>query len=174
MKTATIDDIMKWEPCWLEDASEAEVRVRIQKFMGRRKAVTGLDIIRSWKLSVEHKLWCLLRNFWFSDRELRLLACDFAERALPVWETAYPEDDRPRQAIDTARRFVRGEATAEELEVAAVAARSAAVAARSAADSAWSAMWSAARSAADSAWSAMWSAARSARSAARSARSAAD
>ena len=76
------------------------------------------------------------------DRVLRLLACDFAEWAIG-WSGAEP-DQRSIDAIDCARRFARGEATAAELS----AARSAA--------------WSAAESAADAAWSAARSAARSA------------
>ena len=32
---------------------------------------------------------------------------DCAERVLPLFEKAYPEDDRPRRAIETARTWVR-------------------------------------------------------------------
>ena len=35
--------------------------------------------------------------------ELVLLAADFAEHILPVWEAAFPSDPRPRQAIEAAR-----------------------------------------------------------------------
>jgi hypothetical protein len=48
----------------------------------------------------------------------RLLACDCAERVLPIYEAAHPGDLRPRLAIEVARRYARGEATAEELEAA--------------------------------------------------------
>ncbi len=34
----------------------------------------------------------------------RLLACDFAEHALPIFEERHPTDDRPRRAIEGARR----------------------------------------------------------------------
>jgi hypothetical protein len=49
------------------------------------------------------------------DRERRLLACDYAERVLPLFEAQYPSDDRPRQAIEVARRFANGQATEEEM-----------------------------------------------------------
>ena len=50
-----------------------------------------------------------------ASRELRLFAADCAERVLPFFERRYPSDDRPRQAIDTARRFANGTASEEEL-----------------------------------------------------------
>ena len=49
------------------------------------------------------------------DRYARLLAASIAEAVLPIWERDYPGDARPRQAIETARRYADGEATDEEL-----------------------------------------------------------
>jgi hypothetical protein len=49
------------------------------------------------------------------DRERRLLACDYAERVLPLFELPYPDDHRPRQAIESARRYADGEASEEEM-----------------------------------------------------------
>ena len=91
----------------------------------------------------------------------RLFACDCAERVIHLYEQAYPDDKRPRQAIDVARKFARGEITADELAAAWAAAGAAAVAAardaaRAAArDAAWAAAWAAAGDAArDAAWAA--------------------
>ena len=84
-----------------------------------------------------------------------LLACDCAERVLPIFEKAFPDDSRPREMIEVLRRFARGEATEEELD----AATSAAVDARAAADAAADVAWYAARSAARAV---AWYAARSA------------
>jgi hypothetical protein len=58
--------------------------------------------------------------------ELRRYACDCAERVLSIYEDRYPHDDRPRRAIDIARRFARDDATANELQAALVLARDAA------------------------------------------------
>ncbi|MHC1788274.1 putative immunity protein [Solidesulfovibrio sp.] len=63
------------------------------------------------------------------DRIARLAACDFAEAALPFFEREHPNDSRPREAINVARRFSRGEASSDEL----AAAR----------DAAWAAAWDA-------------------------------
>jgi hypothetical protein len=88
------------------------------------------------------------------DREYRLLACDYAERALALEiEAGRDIDPRSWSAVQVSRRYAVGGATRDELD----AARSAAeTAARSAYTAAWYAAWSAARSAA---WSAAGAAA---------------
>jgi len=64
---------------------------------------------------LDDALWALQALPPEHDNAVRLLACDFAERVLRL----VPEsEDRPRQAIDTARRFARGEATRKELKAA--------------------------------------------------------
>jgi len=99
-----------------------------------------------------------------SDTILHTLAYKSTLRVIDNFEKVYPNDDRPRKAIEAKQSWLKGEIDDKELS-----------AARSAAESAWSAAesaaWSAARSAAQSAAeSAAWSAARSAaQSAARSA-----
>ena len=61
-----------------------------------------------------------------NERTLRLFACRVAEDALPLYEAEYPDDDRPRRAIETARMYADGRATRAELAAAHYAARSAA------------------------------------------------
>ena len=92
------------------------------------------------------------------------LAIFAAELVIKNFEKEYPDDKRPREAIEAAKKYLKGKIS-RSAESAGSAARSAWSAARSA-ESAWSAesTWSAAESAAESAWSA-WSAAGSARSA---------
>ena len=41
--------------------------------------------------------------------DLRLLGCDWAESVLHLFEKKYPEDKRPRKAIEASRKFARGE-----------------------------------------------------------------
>ena len=106
----------------------------------------------------------ILRPEIIPEIELHKLAVKFAYRCIENFEKEYPEDDRPRKAIEAKEAWIRGDITDEQLrsaaESAAESAWSARSAARSAAESAWSAR-SAAESAAESAWSAR-SAARSA------------
>jgi hypothetical protein len=144
-------------------------------------AKTQPDLGTAWRecKRSDWMLWLIARTTLNQDDpRLRLMACDFAEAALiyvPVGE------DRPRQAIEVARRFAAGDATREELsaawDAAGAAARAAAGdAARAAARAAaWAAAWDAAGDAAraaawaaagdaagDAAWDAAWDAARAA------------
>lgn len=60
-------------------------------------------------------------------------SCQQAEGVLPLYEKLYPNDDRPRRAIETARRHLAGRATDAELAAARTAAEAAAKAAWAAA-----------------------------------------
>ena len=64
---------------------------------------------------VEDCLWALRATIQDSEQVARLMASDFAELALPIFERARPTDARPRNTIAVARRYARGEATEEEL-----------------------------------------------------------
>jgi len=119
-------------------------------------------------------LWCLEKMPLSDEQEkdLRLLACDYADRVLHHFENAYPDDDRPRKAIQAARDFAAGRIGEEELRSARNAAWAAAREARNAAWAARNAAWAAAR-AAWAAWAAWASAGAAARAAAWAARDAA-
>jgi hypothetical protein len=64
--------------------------------------------------------------FLLGESGARLYAADCAERVLHLYEAAHPNDPRPRRAIEAARAYVRGEATAEDLAAAEAAAEAAA------------------------------------------------
>ena len=98
--------------------------------------------------SCERGDWLLWWAARFADRadlhgRVVLAACDCAELALPVFEARYADDRRPRTAIETARRYARGEATIDDVRVAADAARAAAAAAYAANDAAANAAYAA-------------------------------
>lgn len=59
-------------------------------------------------------------------RLLALWAASCAEHVLELFESARPEDPRPRQAIEQARAWVRGESTMSQARTAAFAANAAA------------------------------------------------
>jgi hypothetical protein len=86
----------------------------------------------------------------WNEVSARLFACDCAEHVLPIFEKERPDDKRPRECIQVARKFARGKSTQEELD----AARAAVC------DAAWAAAGDAARAAARAAvWDAVWAAA---------------
>lgn len=120
----------------------AEVEVQGQHFDGNDKSThEDMRIIRAWK--------------WTKNDSVAL-SIFAAEMVLENFEKVYPDDDRPRKAIEAARNYLdspteKNRSAAESpAESAESAARSAA---RAAAESAWSAEF-AARSAAESAESA--------------------
>ena len=76
----------------------------------------------------------------WNERTARLFACDCAEHVLHIFHEKYPDDMRPDEAIETARRYAEGQATEQELEAAYRAAYSAAY---RAAYRAWAASWAA-------------------------------
>lgn len=65
----------------------------------------------------------------WNERIARLFACDCAEHVLHLFESKFPNDKRPRRAIEVARRFASGEASKDELAAAW--------------DAAWDAAWAA-------------------------------
>jgi len=140
MKTITINELMSWHPCY----SRAEV----EAIANGHPEMTALEVLRL-DIPISDRLWVVLRQEVLDDKTLRLFAFACAERVLPIYEVSYPDDMRPRNAIETARRYADGEATKEELEAAVDAARDAARAAAYAACAA-----AAARAAWDAAYAA--------------------
>ncbi|MDR1611744.1 MAG: hypothetical protein LBT97_03050 [Planctomycetota bacterium] len=51
-----------------------------------------------------------------AEARKRAYACDCVERALPIYETLIRDDDRPRAAVEAARKWLRGEINDDELE----------------------------------------------------------
>jgi hypothetical protein len=150
------------------------------------------EIIEADDKVVVRKARVVERLPW-DGRTARLFAADCAEHVLHLFETEFPEDDRPRRAIEAARAYANGEIGEEELRAARAAARAALAArpgtvtlndiavdaavraARYAAEDAaeaWYAAWAAAEDAAE-AWAAARDAARYAAEDAAAARDAA-
>jgi len=155
------------------------VKPTIEALLDKGPCSEGLKFLKSsrslpklWRTCerADWMIWALQQLELLDERTARIFAVACAEHTLHFFEDKYPEDKRPRQAVEFARTLIDNPQAAES------AAESAAwSAAESAAESAaWSAAESAARSAAwSAARSAAWSAARSAaESAARSAESA--
>jgi len=53
------------------------------------------------ELTHEDKKWVFVRSI--DKNKLRFVAADFAERVLHIYENKYPNDNRPRKAIEAAR-----------------------------------------------------------------------
>ena len=152
-KTITIEKIMSFNPCyiWPEE--------KIVEAIGGR-AIDIIDFCHLKTVPHTDKLWLLLRPDYISDKNMRLLACTWAERVLSIFEKKYPGDGRPRAAIQVSRKFAEGLATHEELAAARAAARAASAAASDASAAARAAAsaaaWAASAAASDAAWAAAW------------------
>lgn len=96
-------------------------------------------------------IWALSIVIEPADREIRLFACDCAERVLPLYEKEHPKDNRPRETIRISRLFANGEATKEQLAAAWDAASRVDI-------DAWRNTWSAALAARATAWPDAWAA----------------
>lgn len=137
MKT-TLNQIRKHNPC--EDSWK-----ELLKSLGKTKADYTEVSIRYILdiLGVADAIWAL-RAVEGHDKEIRLFACECAESVLHFFEEKFPDDNRPRNAIESARRYANGEEGEDEL----IAARAAAAAARAAAGAA---TWAAGDAAGDAA-----------------------
>ena len=143
MNTVTIDDVMAWNPC------EQYNRTRITRLFRGREQLGVLDIL-ALRIPADDRFWAVLHEELIPAPVLHEFGCQFAERALDrVERDGGVVDPCSRAAIETKRRWLRGEASDEELYTAWDGARNAAR------EPAWNAAWSAA-------WSAAWFAARDA------------
>jgi len=105
---------------------------------------------------VADMLWCLRATVQDAKSVASQLAIEFAEQALPIFESRSPNDLRPRQAIQAARDFAAGKITKDELAAYAAYAADAADAAYAAydADAAYAAYAADAAAYADAAYAA--------------------
>ena len=118
MKIINNDLIRSFNPCYdpstkgIPDNETLTVHEWVEKY---RNVVPAQDVI-----------WLLLRNEFYTDKQLRLFAVWCAREALKMVDNP---DQRSINACDIAERYANGEATDEELRAARAAARTVALAA---------------------------------------------
>ena len=129
LSTWTIEDLEALDPC--EEAL---------KYCRKHKTLS-----KAWDKCQEPQwmLWFLERTQPLTYGQAVMLACDCVERVLPVFEKAFPGDQRPRQAIEAARVCIKNQ-SGENKKAAGAAARAAWEAAGAAARAAWEAAGAAA------------------------------
>ena len=66
------------------------------------------EIVESDEKVVVRKCRLLSRFTIWNKKTIRLFAADCAEHVLPIYEKSYPDDQRPRLAIQSARDFANG------------------------------------------------------------------
>ncbi len=117
MITTTLNAIQARRPC-------KKVWEKLLNHLGKTKAdeepLSFKTIFESNGFS--DALWCLSSLGEQQRSRIQLMAADFAERVLPIYEKHYPEDMRPRQAIKAARDYANGLISNKELGAAKAAA----------------------------------------------------
>ena len=157
-KSFTIDDVMSWGPCGSVDPDDGPYnRGYVTGLFAGRESLTVDDVL-DLDIPDADKLWVVLREPLLTEADLHELACRLAEEVLPIFERAYPNDNRPRLAIEAKRKWLKGEITDDELAAAEAAARAASW------TSEWATVWATAE---DEAWAAAEVAARRAATRAR-------
>jgi len=79
----TVELVLSWHPCCPPYDEQ-----RLRELLGDGR--TPLEICDLKEVPIVDRLWALLREEVFSKKDLQLLACDFAEQILPLFE---PERD---------------------------------------------------------------------------------
>ena len=121
-KYVTVDQFIKFGPCYGADG--------VRDIAGKKKRFTAMDVLKMEDIPAADRLWAVLREEFIDAPILHEFACLCAENALKLVDKP---DPRSVSAIETKRRWLRGDATDEELEAASAAASAAARADASAA-----------------------------------------
>ena len=155
----TLNKILEHEPCNqsgdIEDGGWALLLHNLGKTKPDNRRLSFRRIIKS--NGIKDAIWAL-RTLNYID--YCMFNHDVAMLVIDNYEREFPNDDRPRKAIEAVKLLKKGKINKKQLETARSAAESAASSACSARSAAESAAWSAcsARSAAESATeSAIWS-----------------
>ena len=164
MKPLTLEKLKELDACqsgiaWFLEQGTNDLEVICNSFLEDTEYVD-----EDGHTCLDYLIWLLPRLM--DKKQYIKLAIYAAEIALPIFENRYPEDDRPRKAIQAAQAYLEdpSEENRKAASAASAAARAAAWGAVSSAagGAVSSAVWYAASAAARAAWAANWSSAASA------------
>lgn len=160
----TLKKIRQFSPC---EGGWKQLMTHLNKTKADDEKLDFKTILQA--VGIKDTLWCL-RTQDFKDYYKFIVRVAYS--VLPIYENKYPDDNRPRLAIEAVEKFIKGEISKEELKEAraadadaawnaTAAAASLAAAAADAARASWTAAdadaaWAAA--AADAARATAWSA----------------
>ncbi len=109
----TKQKLIEWEHCY-----SAEDFERVTDVIFAKSASVSVREFLELDLKIfnnpEDLFWVILRTELVPEKLLHEVAIYCAEKVLPLFETEYPGDMRPRDAIETMKRRLRGEASDAE------------------------------------------------------------
>ena len=117
MKTATLQDALNARPCYKEE--------QVKALFGSRET---LDVNQLAALDIPDadKVWALAHPHFLDTKENAVRFAVFcAEQSLPIFETRFPEDKRPRAAIEAAKAWLQNPTAAAAADSAEAASASA-------------------------------------------------
>lgn len=108
---------MKISTAILNDLCACESGFKAFKKAHSDKEIEFSECVKSESNSISDYLWFISKQLLSNEhkKDLQLLAIEFAERALPIFESKYPGDKRPRAAIETAKLYLLGESALNTL-----------------------------------------------------------
>jgi hypothetical protein len=86
-----------------------------------------IDDVLNAEVSLKDKAWFIRYNCGFTDKEFREFAIGCALCVLPIYESRYPDNKAPREAIEAAQAYLAGTIDIDELRLKRKAAAYAAV-----------------------------------------------
>lgn len=111
LNKVTPEEIMAWKPCEGYDLK------RIKELFGRKKKANALDILTCEDISIDDRIWVVLRPEMLSIKIFQEAALAFAGHVQDL-----SDDKRVRECNKTTRQYLDGKATLEELHAARYAA----------------------------------------------------
>ena len=109
MKYTTLNEIRKKHPC---TSGWNTLLKSLDKTQADDEPVSFKYILES--NGIQDAVWCL-RVLGY--KEVCLFCADVAELTLPIFEEKYPDDKRPREAIEGVRKFYADEITLDDLGI---------------------------------------------------------
>ena len=117
-------------------------QVEALSFIKKKEEPTIIDVVES-EIPLKDKFWFVINKCELTERQKQDIAIACAEIVLEIYESKYPNDKAPREAIQAAKDFLAGKITIDILRskrnAVVYAANAAANAAAYAADAAYAA-----------------------------------
>lgn len=99
MKKITLAQVLSYKPCYSEE--------KIVELFDGRSELSVREIVKL-DIPAKDKVWVLCRPHFLDTKEKAVKFVVFcAEQCLGIFEAAYPEDRRPRQAIELVKAYLR-------------------------------------------------------------------
>lgn len=112
LPTVTYEQFLKFEPCWLYDKRKS---TRLKKIGSRKREWNALDVLRLEEVTIEDRMWAVLREEFLPAHLLHEYACRCADYVLSKIDNP---DPRSVNAIKAKRKWLRGEISNKELTTA--------------------------------------------------------